>query len=161
MFSHGAECDIVGNILGKLLEFFFLETVYRRCLQKSCSHKFQKISLEKTCAGIPIVIRKEPSNMQLFWKRDCGEGKFWEIFKKTYFVKNLRAAGFFFLCRSKVFVVFNLHNCNSQGLFNNYIMHIGCVGLSIFRDVVWQKTRGGWGRGGGGEGVWVILHERP
>ena len=38
----------------------------------------------------------------------------------------------------------------AKGLFNNYVTCRGWVGLSVFRDVAWQKTRG-----------WVALHERP
>ena len=42
-------------------------------------------------------------------------------------------------------------NCENiqKGLSDNYVTHSGWVGLNVFRDVAWRKTRG-----------WVVLDER-
>ena len=77
-------CYVTNNSNAKLLRFFLLDVVSWGLSVKELFLKLSQNPQEKTCAGISIVIKKEPESMQLFLKKRLRHGSFSVNFGKFF-----------------------------------------------------------------------------
>ena len=78
----------------------FAETAtHQRCSIKSLFLKISQDSQENTSVGVTFLIKFQPSNLQIYLKRDSDQRvscDFCEVFKNTFFAEHLRTTASLF-----------------------------------------------------------------